>query len=298
MKRIVSFFFILILALPLSAQAEGCLVPVGQLVGLNLWDNTVTVAAFDDVLGGNARDAGLRIGDQIEAINGTPIQEAEQIRPLLENSTGPLEVQILRGSKRCLLHLEPVTQDGSRVMGVYLRQGISGIGTVTWYDPATGRFAALGHGVSTPKEGLLKMVSGDIFPAKVSAVQKGKVGTPGLLRGQASSEQPMGTLSQNLPQGIFGTTAQGFRGSPVPVGQWETLHTGSATIRATVQGDTPRDYSVEILKLYPKDRTTHRNFLLKVTDPELLQLTGGIVQGMSGSPIIQDGKLVGAVTHV
>ena len=298
MKRIVSFFFILILALPLSAQAEGCLVPVGQLVGLNLWDNTVTVAAFDDVLGGNARDAGLRIGDQIEAINGTPIQEAEQIRPLLENSTGPLEVQILRGSKRCLLHLEPVTRDGSRVMGVYLRQGISGIGTVTWYDPQTGAFGALGHGVSTSKDCLMPITSGSIYPAEVLSAQKGRVGTPGLLKGRPLSDIPLGTVTRNTPQGIFGTTSQPWEGMALPVGSWDGLRTGAAAIRSTICGGEPREYSVEILKLYPKDQQTGRNFLLKVTDPALLAQTGGIVQGMSGSPILQDGKLIGAVTHV
>ncbi len=295
MKRFFRVFLLLIWILPVSANATAYLVPVGQLVGLQVRSDSITVAAYDDT--GNGRSTGLKIGDRITAVGGQPTHSISQVRAALQG-TPPVELTILRGSRRLTLSVTPKQRDGTAVLGVYLRQGISGIGTVTWYDPATGRFAALGHGVSTPKEGLLKMVSGDIFPAKVSAVQKGKVGTPGLLKGQASSEQSMGTLSQNLPQGIFGTTAQGFRGSTVPVGQWETLHTGCATIRATIQGDTPRDYSVEILKLYPKDRTTHRNFLLKVTDPELLQLTGGIVQGMSGSPILQDGKLIGAVTHV
>ena len=283
MKRRIAIFILFLWMLPISAWAADYLVPVGSLVGLQLRTDGITVAAFDDALGTAAREAGLKIGDRITAVNGTPARSIEDMKAMLQKTDGPVQLSVTRGSRNLTLRLTPGQEDGQRVLGVYLRQGISGIGTVTWYDPATGRFAALGHGVSTPKEGLLKMVSGDIFPAKVSAVQKGKVGTPGLLKGQASSEQSMGTLSQNLPQGIFGTTAQGFRGSPVPVGQWETLHTGCATIRATVQGDTPRDYSVEILKLYPKDRTTHRNFLLKVTDPELLQLTGGIVQGMGVS---------------
>ena len=184
------------------------------------------------------------------------------------------------------------------MLGVYLRQGISGIGTVTWYDPETKQFAALGHGVSTGKEGLLRLVSGEIYPAEVFSVQKGKSGQPGLLKGQALSHAPIGALSANTPRGIFGTTSTGFSGSAVPVGQWDALHTGPATILATVRQGPPQEYSVEILKIYPKDRTTHRNFLLKVTDPALINQTGGIVQGMSGSPILQDGKLIGAVTHV
>lgn len=298
MKRVASFIVFLILALPLNASAEGLLVPVGQLVGLHLRDDTVTVAAFDEVLGSCARDAGLKIGDKIEAINGTPIDDAGQVKTLLENSTGPLEVRILRGSKRCLLRLEPVQRDGERVMGVYLRQGISGIGTVTWYDPETGAFGALGHGVSTSKDCLMPMRSGEVYPAEVLSAQRGRVGTPGLLKGRTLSDLPLGTVTRNTPQGIFGTTSRRWEGTALPVGSWEGLRTGSASIRSTVSGGTPREYSVEILKIYPKDRQTGRNFLLKVTDSQLLAQTGGIVQGMSGSPILQDGKLIGAVTHV
>ena len=300
MKRVVRgvFVFLFVCLLPLTAQAAGTLVPVGALVGLEVRSGTVTVAAFDDLLGQAAREAGLKVGDQITAINGIPIRESEQVSQALDSGSGIADIQILRGSKAIRLQLEPTEQEGRRFLGVYLRQGISGIGTVTWYDPETRQFAALGHGVSTGKEGLLRLVSGDIFPAEVYSVRKGAAGNPGLLKGQALSPIPIGTVSANTPQGIFGSTAAGFSGSPVPVGDWDSLHTGPATILATVAQGPPREYSVEILKLYPKDRTTYRNFLLKVTDPELLNTTGGIVQGMSGSPILQDGKLIGAVTHV
>ena len=296
MKRFLQVFLLWIWILPLSANAETTLVPVGQLVGLQVRTDSVTVAAYDDAADG--KSTGLKIGDRITAVNGTPVSTIPQVRTALQSSPSPVELTVLRGSRQVTLTVTPKQRQGAAVLGVYLRQGISGIGTVTWYDPETHRFAALGHGVSTPKEGLLKMVSGEIYTAQVSAVQKGKIGTPGLLKGEAAAGFPLGSLSGNTPQGIFGTAPGGFPGSPVPVGSWENLHCGPATIRATVQPGPPRDYSVEILKLYPKDRTTHRNFLLKVTDPELLALTGGIVQGMSGSPILQDGKLIGAVTHV
>lgn len=298
MKRFFSILFVFFLVLPLGVQAAEYLVPVGALVGLHLQDDTITVAAFDDLLGKTARDAGLRVGDKIEAVNGTPIVEAEQIRPLVENSTGAVALQILRGSKRCTITLEPETKDGSRVLGVFLRQGISGIGTVTWYNPENGQFGALGHGVSTSKDCLMKITSGSIYPAEVLCAQRGKAGTPGLLKGKALSPTPLGTVIENTPQGIFGQSSHRWDGMALPVGHWEGLHTGSATIRSTVSGGEPREYSVEILKLYPKDRLTGRNFLLRVTDPQLIAQTGGIVQGMSGSPILQDGKLIGAVTHV
>ena len=268
------------------------------MVGLQLRSDSITVAAYDDAFGSAAKEAGLKLGDRITAVNGQAVASIPELQQALAAAASPLELTVSRGSRQLTLHLTPKLRDGTPVLGVYLRQGISGIGTVTWYDPETGRFAALGHGVSTQKEGLLKLVSGDIFPVQVSTVQKGKAGTPGLLRGQATAQTSSGTILKNTPQGIFGVSSTGFAGAPVPVGQWDSLHTGPATIRATVEGSTPREYSVEILKLYPKDRTSHRNFLLKITDPALLNSTGGIVQGMSGSPILQDGKLIGAVTHV
>ena len=145
---------------------------------------------------------------------------------------------------------------------------------------------------------VLRMKSGDAYDAAVLTVKKGKCGEPGQLKGTANTDTVIGELLRNTPQGVFGVTKRGWKGEPLPTASEEDIHTGEAAILSTVSGDTPREYSVEILKIYPKDRTDGRNLLLKVTDETLLEATGGIVQGMSGSPILQDGKLVGAVTHV
>lgn len=300
MKRKLSSIFLLLFVfiLPFSVQAADMLVPVGTLVGLEIRSGTVTVAAFDDLYGTNAKAAGLRIGDEVCSVNGKPITEADQVSKALENSTGTATLGVRRGSKTMTLEIQPRRQNGQPLLGVYLRQGITGIGTVTWYDPSSNTFGALGHGVSTGKDCLLPLKSGSIYPAQPVAAQMGKSGTPGLLKGKATSEIPLGTITRNTPQGILGKCAQSFPGRALPVGSWESLRTGSATILASVREGPPKEYSVEILKLYPKDRQTYRNMLLKVTDPELLKCTGGIVQGMSGSPILQDGKLIGAVTHV
>lgn len=301
MKRTISAIalsLVLFALLPLQARAAELLIPVGKIIGLQLRDDTVTVAAYDDALGNNAKNAGLKIGDEIVKIDSTDIGCAEDVRTALSRCGSEVELTVRRGSKLSTLRLAPEqTADGLR-LGVYLRQGIAGIGTVTFYDPETGKFGTLGHGVSGSKGDLLQMTQGFAYEAQILSVKKGKSGDPGQLKGSADAVSTLGTLLRNTPQGVFGITKQGWKGEPIPVADFEDIHTGAATIRSTVSGDTAQEYSVEILKIYPEDRSDGRNFLIKVTDPTLLSVTGGIVQGMSGSPIIQDGKFIGAVTHV
>ncbi len=274
------------------------LVAVGQVIGLQLQDGTVTVAAIDEELGESAQKAGIQVGDRILKLNGKTIHKAEDVRTALDSSHGTVTVELLRGSKQIQCTVTPkITEEGPK-LGLYLRQGITGIGTVTWYDPETQQFGTLGHGVNQPSGQLLKLGSGTCFRTKVVAVRKGKAGEPGQLMGCADSRELLGTLNRNLPQGVFGTCPEGFEGPTVEVAEWEDVRTGKATILSTVSGDEVREYSVEILKIYPKANDTGRNLLIRVTDQTLLEATGGIVQGMSGSPIIQNGKLIGAVTHV
>lgn len=286
-----------ILLLP-AAWAEPLLIPVGQTVGLQLRDNTVTIAAFDDLLGADAKNAGLKIGDCIVKVNGTPVHSAQQMRDALEASGRTALLTIRRGGKELEATVKVTPTDGGAKLGVYLKQGISGIGTVTWYDPSTGKFGALGHGVNGSSGVLMQMAAGSTYPAQVMSVTKGRSGHPGQLRGSCPGAESCGELLRNTPQGVFGKSRQGWLGEAIPVGSADQVHPGQASIRSTVSNYTTGDYSVEILKVYPASRTDGRNLLLRVTDKALLEATGGIVQGMSGSPIIQDGKLIGAVTHV
>ena len=293
----IAITFLSFIFLAGSVAGAEYLVPVGRVVGLELSQGTVVVAAFDDTLPAG-RDGGLQIGDEIRAVDGAPVTCAEDLRRALTHSDGTVELTLARDGKAQTLTLEPaITAEGPR-LGVYLRQGITGIGTVTWYDPDTGNFGTLGHGVNDGKGNLLTMQKGLAYPASVVSVQRGAPGAPGQLKGALESVSLLGTLSGNTARGVFGTTHSGWQGQPMEVASFSDVRTGPATIRSTVSGTEPRDYSVEILKIYPQNRSDGRNLLLKVTDPDLIAATGGIVQGMSGSPIIQDGKLVGAVTHV
>ena len=283
--------------LSIGVFASQMLIPVGQVIGLELSSGTVTVAAYDDTLT-TGRDAGLKIGDEIIAIDGKPIRCAEDVRQALNRSDGSVELLVCREGNQALIRLEPAVSAEGPKMGVYLRQGITGIGTVTFYDPSSGIFGTLGHGVNDGNGNLLAMESGSVYSAEVVSIQQGRKGHPGQLRGALTEDLPRGKLTRNTHRGVFGKSDSFWQGQALPVAAWEEIRTGDAIIRSTVTDEGPRDYSVEILKIYPKDRTDGRNLLLRVTDPALLDATGGIVQGMSGSPIIQDGKLVGAVTHV
>ncbi len=283
------FFLIFVLAQP--ADATRLLIPVGQVIGMELADGSVTVA-------GTVGESPLQSGDRILKIDNRSIGCAADIREALKQSDGTVTVTVRRNGKEKALRIQPTaTAEGPR-LGVYLKEGITGIGTVTYYDPNTGDYGALGHGVSDRSGTLLEMKEGTSYEASVLSVKKGKAGTPGQLLGSLRSSAPVGKLDKNTSQGVFGNCKNRWQGQVLPTASPDEVREGSAVIRCAVTGNAVQEYSVEILKIYPCVKGKDRNMLLKVTDEALLAATGGIVQGMSGSPIIQNGKLVGAVTHV
>ena len=292
---ILAFITIIICAVSVSAAT---LIPGGQVIGLQLEDTTVSVAGFHENFGDTARSAGLKEGDRILSVDGKQIASVEAVRDALKCSDGQVQIGILRGGKTKKITVAPVATAEGPKLGVYLRQGTSGLGTVTYFDPDTGTFGALGHGVNDGSGSLLKMDSGSVFDARVMSVKKGKVGAPGQLLGQLTKAECMGVLQKNTIRGVFGKLQTPIKDEPLPIGSETEIHEGAATIRCTVEGEALREYSVEIIKIYPNSGDRTRNLLLKITDKDLLAVTGGIVQGMSGSPIIQDGKLIGAITHV
>ena len=183
MKRMlyrVSTAILSVYFLSISVFAAGELIPVGEVIGLELSSGTVTVAAYDDTLTA-AREAGLKIGDEILAIDGRQITCAEDVRQALNHSDGSITLLVSRDGKQSSLQLEPAISPEGPKMGVYLRQGITGLGTVTFYDPATGQFGTLGHGVNDGSGDLLSMASGSAYPAEVVSIQPGKKGQPGQL---------------------------------------------------------------------------------------------------------------------
>ena len=200
MKKTIFRAVLLLLCLLCAAQpvsAVELLIPGGQVIGLQLTDDTVTVASFDPQLGQPARDAGLQAGDRIISIDTAQIRSAQDVRAALDRSDGSVQLQILRGGKTKKIKLQPViTGDGPR-LGVYLKEGIAGIGTVTWYDEDGSTFGALGHGVNNQSGDLVDMKAGSVFSAAVVSVRKGKCGDPGQLMGTLTAKEPIGTLRKN-----------------------------------------------------------------------------------------------------
>jgi stage IV sporulation protein B len=228
----------------------------------------------------------------IVSYNETPVRSAKALQQKLKSGKDCL-LGVVHQNERTEVSVKPK----SGRVGVRVRDTISGIGTVTFIDPQTGTFGALGHGVTDSASGsLMPIANGFLVPAEVAEVKVGEKGDPGQLVGAYDVSKKIGTVKENTPAGIFGTMQSAERQS-VAVGSAEKIRIGKAELCCTVRGGSPRRYSAEILRI---DRAADngRNLLLRITDPELLAATGGIVQGMSGSPILQDGKLIGAVTHV
>ena len=276
------------------------LVPVGHTVGIKLYAKGVLVVGLSEGTT-PARKSGLETGDVILQCCGTAITSTEQFQALLQSADGePVELQIRRNQVSRTLTVTPEkSETGVYAIGAWIRDSMAGIGTVTYYDPESGAFGALGHGINDVDTAqLMPFSSGAILPSTVKAVKKGVSGSAGQLKGDFVLTAETGTLYANTACGIFGRMdAPAQLGEALPVAKNSEIHVGPAVIRCNVEGDCVREYRVEITKLFsPSDDP--RDLLLEVTDLELLSLTGGIVQGMSGSPIIQDGKLVGAVTHV
>ena len=301
-KTIITALFCFVLAsvMPTAAYAME-LVVGGQAVGIQLSTDGVMVAglaAIETAEGEKspAADAGFREGDIIVKIGERKVSCAADFIDAVAALNGEsAQVTAQRNGKTLQLTVQPVLSNEDQwMLGMWLKDGISGIGTLTFCDPDTGVYGALGHSVNDEDTGaILPLGDGSISSAEIVGVVPGAQGTPGELNGCADTGQVLGSVEKNTEKGIYGQAYVSLGGRVVETGE---IHPGSATILSTVKGREPCEYAVEINRVYSENGCTR--VMLTVTDPELCAATGGIVQGMSGSPILQDGCLVGAVTHV
>lgn len=246
----------------------------------------------------------IQSGDYICEIDGKVLTGKRQLMQLVrENQGEPMELQVIRHQETIKLEMTPVeTEDGSYKLGIWVRDNIQGIGTLTYVEP-NGTFGALGHGISDTDTGeRLEISDGDLYRADILSIRKGTAGTPGELRGVINyrEENRIGTICGNSQYGIRGQMELGKYAESmkkIPTGLKQEIQTGKAEIRCDI-GDGIREYQCEILEIDSNARDTNKCFVLRITDDDLLSRTGGIVQGMSGSPVLQNGKLIGAITHV
>lgn len=283
------------------------LVPCGDVFGVKFFTKGVVITSISEVESAEgilspAGKAGLKAGDVLTAVDGREINTVEQLGEMVSASKGrELTVTFTRDGKSYKAKLTPAATlpDGVYKTGMWVRDSTAGIGTVTFYNPEDGSFGGLGHGIyDADTEVLLPLLKGAVVDIKLNDILRGRDGHPGELKGDFGSEKT-GTLLKNSPCGVFGILNRSPECiyDPIPVASRSEVKPGKATILSNVDGKGVKEYDIEIVKIYTGNEET-KNFVIEVCDPALTELTGGIVRGMSGSPILQDGKLVGAVTHV
>lgn len=283
-------------------------IPAGTPFGIKMFTDGVMVVGMSDLdISGRAvnpaKAAGIKTGDIITAIDGQKVNYNEDVGEIIEKSAGrTVRVDFSRNGEKKQTALTAVKSpvDGSFRAGMWVRDSSAGIGTMTYYNPQDGTFGGLGHAICDVDTGeMMPLSSGEAVEVTITGVSRGSSGFPGELRGVFSSGQTIGKLTVNDKTGIYGSCGYApAANKPVKTATRSEVHTGPATIYTTVSGSRPQAFDIRIERVAATDANPTKNMIIKITDPELIELTGGIVQGMSGSPIIQDGKLVGAVTHV
>ena len=280
-------------------KEEILLCPGGDVFGIKINGVGVTVA---EVVSEEAAKS-FKTDDKILSVNGKEVYTAQEVREALESADGKsVNIEIMRDGKRMDIAIDNTDDQGQFRLGVMLSDNCTGIGTITYYDPNTNGFGGLGHSIAADDgKSALKMTRGHITGVVMAGARRGEAGKPGELRG-VLTDKITGEVSKNTECGVFGSIASGelpelCAREPIPVGSREDIHEGAATVISTVKSGRRAEFSVEIHDI-ERGEDGSKCFKVRITDDTLIALTGGIVRGMSGSPIIQDGKLVGAVTHV
>lgn len=307
MKKITSLAFAVILFQGTAYASEEYVIPSGMSVGIKLYTDGLTVAGVEKLtdksgqIRSPAAEAGICTGDIIYSANGVGLSTIEQLYEEVNKSRDGVSLEIRRGNENLSIKAKPVvmSDDVSR-LGIWVKDSTAGIGTLTYINPESSTYAALGHGILDNDTGsILTVKSGNIQKCTDLTIKKSKRGEPGEIDAVFNGEE-LGVIGINSIAGVYGKlndNNQCNRGTPVKTAEINEVHEGRAYIMTDAAGGEVQYYEAEILKLKPESKDT-KGMVFKVTDSRLMELSGGIVRGMSGAPIIQDDKLIGAVTHV
>jgi stage IV sporulation protein B len=306
-----------VLQLPLkevtiSVLPERVLIPGGHSVGVRMNVKGVLIVGLEEIECTDGKfvnpglDAGLQIGDNILEIDGLKVDNAREVKDVVNKIKADVRLKIKRKDDIMNVKLTPVqsVDDNLYKIGVWVKDRTAGIGTLTFYDPATHTFGALGHAITDPETGtVLSVAQGELLNSKVESVKQGKAGSPGEIRGIFyEADKPLGKLAVNTEYGIFGDTYEDISNplyqKPLEIGYQNEIKKGPAYILTTLDGNKIEKYDISIEKINHQTKADTKSMVIKVTDKRLLEKSGGIIQGMSGSPIIQNNKIIGAVTHV
>ena len=292
---------------PARAAGPEYLIPGGEAVGICVEADGVIIAEITGVDTAEgavtpARDAGLKPGDVIIKIGTNDVKSGEDLLKALTNADDETTVQVRRGQEVKQMRIKPaVNQNGQKSIGVLARDKMAGVGTITFYDSESETFGALGHEIcDADTQILFPLKEGNIMRTEITQCVKADGSTPGRLYGVFTLSDSIGEIEKNCVCGIYGELEDKSvcTDKPLPVADAAEIKPGEAKILSTVDSGGVKEYDIEITRIYPDSDDETRNLMIKITDEDLIEKTGGIVQGMSGSPIIQDGKLIGAVTHV
>ncbi len=287
-------------------------VPLGTLAGVKLYTNGVLVVGMSEIEGNDQNkykpyeNSGIEEGDMIISINEKNISSTNELVNTVNESKGiAVDVKYVRDGKTEECSIKPVqTSNNEYKLGLWVRDSAAGVGTVTFYEPSSKMFGALGHGITDIDTGeLLNIAKGEFITTKSLAITKGSKGTPGKIQGTIDNQLNIGEIYKNTNFGIYGkvnnlSALNSSNGDELDVAYREEIKEEKAYILCSLGNGVPEKYEIEIEKVYLNNNYNNKSMLIKVTDKALLEKTGGIIQGMSGSPIIQNGKFIGAVTHV
>lgn len=287
-------------------------IPVGNIAGVKLYTSGVLVVGMSEIEGNDSKkykpyeNTGIKEGDTIIKIDDKEICTTEDLIKTVNMSNGEdIKVKFIHQEETKECSMTPVRTNNSEYkLGLWVRDSAAGVGTVTFYEPSTKTFGALGHGITDiDTNELINISSGEFITTRILNITKGESGEPGKIQGTVENQKNIGTISKNSKFGIYGkvdnlASLNIDKSKEVEVALRDEIKTGKATILCSLDNGQPKEYEIEIQKIYKENNYDNKSMQIKVTDQRLIDKTGGIIQGMSGAPILQNGKFVGAVTHV